>query len=154
MNRTLARELAFKLVFIRCTSGIVEDEAYLSVTTPAKKLNDHLTTNEFLGQLAQQDLNYIKSVTQKTDEKFDFVKKVISDYSNEFAYERIFKADLAILHLIITEILYFDLPIPVAANEAVELAKAYSSDKSASFINGIIATVGKVREQILNGENN
>ena len=53
---------------------------------------------------------------------------------------RMGKADLTILRLAVYEMLYDDrIPDPVAINEAVELAKRYGQDESASFINGVLA---------------
>ncbi len=50
------------------------------------------------------------------------------------------KADLALIRLAIYEIQYEDdIPAGVAINEAVELAKVYSSDGAPSFINGVLA---------------
>ncbi len=57
---------------------------------------------------------------------------------------RMAKADVTILRLAIYEIIYDrEVPNPVAINEAVELSKQYGTDKSASFINGILAAVAK-----------
>ena len=68
---------------------------------------------------------------------------------NSIGYEvdRIFKIDLAILVVAIYE-LKFDKtnPVGVVVNEAVELAKKYSTDKSYSFVNGILAKVVKSNE--------
>ena len=50
------------------------------------------------------------------------------------------KADLTIIRLAVYEILFEDdIPNKVAINEAVELAKAYGTDDSSSFVNGILA---------------
>ncbi|NLA83361.1 MAG: N utilization substance protein B, partial [Clostridiales bacterium] len=47
--------------------------------------------------------------------------------------------DLSILRLAVYEILYRDdIPVNVSINEAVELAKKYSGEKTGSFINGIL----------------
>ena len=59
---------------------------------------------------------------------------------------RMNKVDLAILRLAIYEMNYVeDVPVGVAINEAVELAKKFSSDEAPAFINGIL---GKVTERI------
>ena len=51
---------------------------------------------------------------------------------------------LAILRLAVAEICYAkDIPKVVAVNEAVRIAKKFSDDKSAKFINGILANIGK-----------
>lgn len=56
--------------------------------------------------------------------------------------------DRAILRLAGYEILSGATPVPVAINEAVELAKAYGSEKSPSFVNGVLDKLAqKAREQ-------
>ena len=60
------------------------------------------------------------------------------------AIDSIPKVDLAILRLAVAEICYAkDIPKVVAVNEAVRIAKKFSDDKSAKFINGILANIGK-----------
>mgnify|MGYP002516849677 CR=1 FL=1 len=66
---------------------------------------------------------------------------ILSKLKN-WTIERIFKIDLAILSRAIYEILFIDnIPVKVSANEAVELAKKYSTEKSYSFVNGVLATI-------------
>ena len=55
------------------------------------------------------------------------------------------KVDIAILRLAVYELLFGDAPKKVVINEAVEMAKKYSSDNSPSFINGIL---GKIVSEI------
>ena len=50
------------------------------------------------------------------------------------------KVDLTILRLAVYEILFDDtIPLGVAINEAVELAKKFGQDSSPSFVNGVLA---------------
>lgn len=71
---------------------------------------------------------------------------VVDDTINKFAVgwsvDRIAKVDLAILRLAVYEILFSDdVPNKVAVNEAIELAKEFSSDKAPTFINGVLGKV-------------
>ena len=55
------------------------------------------------------------------------------------------------------EILFVDsVPDKVAVNEAVELAKVYSTDSSPAFVNGVLASIIKNKEETVKkyGENN
>ena len=57
---------------------------------------------------------------------------------------RIGKVELSVLRLAIYEMLYDDsIPVGVAIDEAVELAKRFGQDSSGSFVNGILATLAK-----------
>lgn len=125
--RKLARETAFKLIF-----------EYLFL-----KEKNQTSINELCGGelLTDADREYINIVYSGVIENYDSIYGEISKLSFDFKPERIFKVDLAILLLSIYEIKYMaDVPDIVAINEAVELAKIYSTDKSHSFINGILAS--------------
>ena len=55
--------------------------------------------------------------------------------------KRLARIDRDILRLAMIEILYLDLPIRIAINEAVELAKRYSGEEGYRFINGVMRRV-------------
>ncbi len=66
----------------------------------------------------------------------------ISAHSKGWKLDRIAKAELAILRLAVYEALYDDeVPVGVAVNEAVELAKMYGEDNGAAFVNGILGKI-------------
>ena len=64
----------------------------------------------------------------------------------EWKLERISKVNIAILKLAIYELNYTDIPFKVVINEAVELAKKYGEETSKTFVNGILASIVKNRE--------
>ncbi|NLK18084.1 MAG: transcription antitermination factor NusB [Clostridiales bacterium] len=129
--RKLARATAFKLIF--------------SYLFQREKDCGPLTDQELLGQewekFRETDKEYALKVYEGVIEKYDELYANIAALSSDFRPERIFKVDLAIMLLAMYEIDYMhDIPDIVAINEAVELAKAFSTEKSPSFINGILAT--------------
>ena len=69
------------------------------------------------------------------------IDEKISDYAKGWSIERIAHISLAILRLCAYELLYTDIPTPIAINEAVELAKIYDGDEAPAFINGILNTI-------------
>ena len=108
----------------------------------------------------QQDifLNEVKNEEPLTGEDLDFIREEVSkvipllpeiDAKIEAASEgwklkRIAKAELAILRLGVYEALYDDdVPVSVAIDEAVELAKDYGRDKGYAFVNGVLDTIVK-----------
>jgi N utilization substance protein B len=95
---------------------------------------------EELEQIREEDREYL---TAKTDGILAHLKEIddaINDKSVGWKTSRMGKVDLAILRLAVYEIRYEeDIPDKVAINEAVELAKKYGTDDSASFINGVLA---------------
>lgn len=66
----------------------------------------------------------------------------ISTHSKGWNIDRLVRIDKNILRIAISELLYLpEIPISVSIDEAVELAKKYSTEESASFINGILRQV-------------
>ena len=60
--------------------------------------------------------------------------------TDNFSIDRIFKVDLAILLVAINEFKFYkQTPIKVVVNEAIDISKKYSTEKSYSFINGVLA---------------
>jgi len=88
----------------------------------------------------------VKNYTIEIAEQFKLNAKdidaEIQKYSNGWDISRLVKMDKDILRIAITELLYVkDAPIKVVVDEAVELAKKYSTEDSSSFVNGILAKV-------------
>ena len=129
MNRRLARENAFCLIFEReYQSDIPAEEFFLQETE-----------NWDFGQDP-----YIKNVFFGTDEKQSELDSLIAKYAIGWKNNRLSKVSLAIMRLCIYEMLYLDdVPGPSAINEAIELAKKYDYDSASSFINGILNAVYK-----------
>ena len=72
------------------------------------------------------------------------INDLISGHLKGYTIERLYKIDLAILVLAVIELNYIkENPKQVIINEAVELAKKFSTDKSPKFINGVLADIVK-----------
>lgn len=71
------------------------------------------------------------------------IDKVINSHMKGWKTNRMPSADLAILRIATFEMLYSDLSIKIIANEAVELAKKYSTAESPVFVNAIIGQINK-----------
>ena len=73
-------------------------------------------------------------------EKLSDIDGRINAVAKGWKTERMGKAELAIIRLAVYEMLYDeDVPVKVAINEAVELAKKFGGDDSPAFVNGILA---------------
>ena len=95
-----------------------------------------------LGEQSPEDLEYISSKVKAIQEKLPEIDGIIENVSQGWSIKRLGKAELAILRLAVYEIRFDDdIPDKVAVNEAVELAKEYSDEKAASFINGVLSGV-------------
>ena len=94
-----------------------------------------------LTDVNEEDYEYIKNKALLVCELSDDIDEKINLVSEGWPVDRIGKAELAIMRLAVYEMLYDDdIPVNVAINEAVELAKSYGSDdNAASFVNGVLA---------------
>ena len=87
------------------------------------------------------------SLAQGAEEKLAELDAHIDAHSHKWSRDRISRVSLAVLRLAIYEMLYEDsVPVSVAINEAVELAKKYGGEEESSFVNGILG--GLSREQV------
>ena len=78
-----------------------------------------------------------ESKRQETDE-------LISEFSHTWTIQRIPAVDRNILRLAIYELLErHDVPVAVVINEAVELAKRFSTEESSKYVNGVLSAIAK-----------
>jgi N utilization substance protein B len=74
----------------------------------------------------------------------DEINRLISKYTKDWPIDRMANVDRCLLRIAICEILYFDdIPPSVSVDEAVELAKKYSTADSGRFINGVLGSLIK-----------
>lgn len=125
--RKSARENAFKLIF----EGLFHD-------------CDIELSKENLEVLKKEDdIAFFDQIMKAFEENKEILKEKIEGHLKNFEYSRLFKIDLALIYLALTEIEFCGTPKAVAINEALELAKSYSTEKSNKFINGIISAIIK-----------
>ncbi|MDD5945423.1 MAG: transcription antitermination factor NusB [Clostridia bacterium] len=131
MGRRNARKLAFYLLFQYDFADAADYE---------EVKNTFLTLNE--EEMTDNDRNYVIEKTDGTMANIDRIDEIIGNYAIGWSVDRLSKVDKAILRLAVYEIKFApDVPDGVAVNEAVELAKTYSSDEAPAFINGILGKV-------------
>lgn len=97
---------------------------------------------EELEEATGKDQEYILNKYRAIDDKKEEIDKLLNEVTEGWKTTRMNRVDLTILRLATYEIRWDeDVPTGVAINEAVELAKKYSSDDGPSFINGVLAKV-------------
>lgn len=128
--RTKAREVAFQVLFASSFTDEVDNN-----------LKNALCKNE---KLDDKDIEYVDGVLKTVDGHKNEFEDIIDKYSISFPSERIYPADKSILFVALAEIKYMDdIPHAVSANEAANIASKYSSEKSASYVSGILSEVIK-----------
>ena len=131
MNRSTIRKHTFLSLFQ------IEFQNDESVETLC---NNYLDNNEAI-VVTDEDKKIITDRVTDNISKLTEIDKIISEISDGWSIDRIGKVELSILRLAVYEIKYDDLvPLKVAINEAIELAKKYGGDdNSASYINAVLA---------------
>lgn len=90
--------------------------------------------------ISEKNQKYIQDKYHAIVEKLADIDKEIEQVSDGWQLSRMGKVELTIIRLALYEIRYDDdVPVGVAINEAVELAKKFGGDDAPSFINGILA---------------
>ncbi len=95
---------------------------------------------EDLENVKDEDLDYINHKCSDIIAKISEIDTAINESTTGWKTTRMGKVDLSIIRLAVYEIKYEDdIPAKVSINEAVELAKKFGTDESASFVNGVLA---------------
>jgi len=95
-------------------------------------------------QVNKKAIPYAKLLLDGVQEKSEEINQLISRYAENWRLERMPVIDRNILRLAVYEVHYQkDVPVSVAINEAVEIAKRFSTDDSGPFINGILDSMAK-----------
>ena len=128
MTRRELRENVFKMLFR------VEFHEEGEMSGQLGMMDDELEN------IKEEDVAYINNKCSDIIAKIPELDEVINASTTGWKTTRMGKVDLSIIRLAVYEIKYEeDVPAKVAINEAVELAKAYGTDNSASFVNGVLA---------------
>lgn len=99
------------------------------------------------------DQKYPQELLRGVLKHWDELNKLIVSGAPEWPLNQINIIDRNILRIGIFELLFSDfkeVPPKVAINEAVELAKTFGGDSSRRFVNGVLGTVYKEMEEVLN----
>lgn len=133
MSRKLSREKAMELTF----------SVMLSKESPEEAIETFVDNYE--GNIKSLDLDYINNTLKGIEEKKEILDDLIKQNLQKWTLDRISKINLAILRLGVYEMKFVeDVPDKVAINEALELARKYSDEKSVSFINGVLDKILKM----------
>ncbi|MDF2543631.1 MAG: hypothetical protein K0S47_3349 [Herbinix sp.] len=101
--------------------------------------NTELHFEEF-EEPTEEEQAYLAERIQRIILKLDEIDALISDAASGWRLNRMGKVDLTILRLAVFEMKFDEeIPVKVAINEAVELAKKFGGEESPSFINGVLA---------------
>lgn len=87
----------------------------------------------------EENFKFAEKLFLKVVNNHEEIDDVIKKHIKNWRIERLNKIDLQIMRMAIAEFLYFEqIPTKVTINEAIEIAKEYSTKKSSNFVNGIL----------------
>jgi N utilization substance protein B len=132
-SRRLAREIALKVAYAIELRNCAPEEAFIDPLITGGKLPPAYSVRL---------LTHVSQYQEQVDE-------IIRSKVEKWEFNRIATIDRIVLRLATAELLYFpDIPPKVSINEAIEIAKKYSTDKSGKFVNGILDAI---YNDLLNG---
>jgi transcription antitermination protein NusB len=125
MKRRTAREKALQALFQIDISKVESNEAIQHV------LEDQ-PNDQYLTRL-------VEGVIQHQEE----IDRIIKEHLEKWTIERLAHVDRSLLRLAVYELMYCkeEVPVNVALDEAIEIAKIYGDDQSSRFINGVLSKV-------------
>lgn len=131
--RTKARKRALDILFQADVRGdepgvILAAEAQRAASEPAREAS----------------WLYAREIVDGVIDHHEEIDELIATHSKDWKIERMPAVDRALLRMGVWELLYNDeVPTAVAIDEAVELAKEFSTDDSGSFVHGVLARVSR-----------
>ncbi len=131
MIRKKGREIALQILYQKDITNFPLDEI---ISNYKKYLNiENIESFKFAEELVRGVVENLK-----------FIDEMIKKYTPSWPFERLNLTDRNILRLAIYEMFFRpDIPEVVSINEAIELAKIYSTDDSPAFINGVLDSIYK-----------
>lgn len=143
MSRTKAREIALHLIFEMGFQQFEDEnlDERLDESIMASISGDIAL---YAGKLSEEQTQYIRTVVKGVAARKAELDSAIETYAKGWKLSRLSRTTTAILRLAIYEMRHADdVPVGVAINEAVELAKVYDAEDAASFINGVLGSVAR-----------
>lgn len=126
--RSDARDAAFKIVFAGLFGGDCDARFRAGLY---KRAN-----------LNEEEIRFAEQLVELVDTHREELLSLLSERVTRFAEYRIYAVDKAILLVALAEIRYAeDVPPVVSVSEAAALARKYSTENSANFVNGVLAGV-------------
>ena len=139
-NRHLGRIIALQTLY--------EEEFRLECNDKDFKLKDVLERNIKRYADMVDDRAFIEQLVAGVDDKKSELDLLLQPIAPDWPIEQIARMDRLVLRIGAYELVHnADVPPKVVINEAVELAKAFGGENSSKFINGVLGTLLRQREE-------
>jgi N utilization substance protein B len=138
-TRRKARELALQMLFQADVAKQAPDEVRKSFWSER-------------GQVEPEVRGFADDLFRIATDRADEIDKRIEAHAEHWRVERMAAVDRNILRAAVAEFLGFaDTPKPVVINEALEIARKFSSPESVNFLNGVLDSVARELEKVTPG---
>jgi len=139
-NRHLGRIIALQTLY--------EQDFRRSAGDKGLDLTDILTRNITRYDATVEDKDFIDRLVRGVDAKAAELDAALQPIAPEWPIDQIARMDRVILRMGLYELTYeLEVPPKVVINEAVELAKAFGSENSSKFVNGVLGTALRKRDE-------
>lgn len=126
VNRRVVREVVLQSLYAHEVGG-----------NPIKEIRSFLLDRKLKGDPAA--LKFAEKLFLLTLEHTEELDELITQHINNWDIHRLAMLDKLILRIALCELIHFEeIPTKVTINEAIELAKSYSTAKSGRFVNGVV----------------
>lgn len=138
-NRHLGRIIALQTLY--------EQDFRRNAGDTELDLESVLTRNITRYEATVEDKDFVTGLVRGVDTRSAELDAALQPIAPEWPIDQIARMDRVILRMGLYELLHEpDVPPKVVINEAVELAKAFGSENSSKFVNGVLGTVLRQRE--------
>ncbi len=134
-KRRLAREYALQTLYYFDAGKLSADEAAIFA-------------NGFFENLDQDAFSFCKDLAVGTISNIKQIDEIVTANAQNWSLERMSAVDRTILRMATYELVFSQdkAPVPAIIDEAIELAKKYSTENSGKFINGLLDQIKKERK--------
>lgn len=140
-NRHLGRIIALQTLY--------EDDFRRDCNDNSLDLMSVLDRNIDRYKKTVDDVDFIRKLVKGVNEYVTYIDALLQPIAPDWPLDQIARMDHIILRIGAYELLFAEKEVPskVAINEAVELAKSFGGDNSSKFVNGVLGTLIKQKEE-------
>jgi N utilization substance protein B len=130
------------MIGVRRRARAIALKALYEIDSAGHKTEDVLTRFLADAELSEENSAFVRKLVSGVNKNRQALDQNVKKFATAWPIEQIPVVDRNILRLAIFELLIDnEVPVKVAINEAVELAKRFGGDNSARFVNGVLSSV-------------
>jgi N utilization substance protein B len=136
--RRKGREIALQTLYAKI---FIDEDLMISQDEDRQKMLHIIADKET--DMEEKIMEFAWEIVQNVSAKVNELDEMIAKHSTNWNMNNIAVIDLTILRIATYELMFTPTPAPVIMNEAIEIAKKFSSDSSGKFVNGIINSIAE-----------